>query len=401
MEEEEVEVISCEDCGEVLTEDTRRITADDFTLCEDCSARCDRCGDLGRNDDYCSVGNEYWCEDCRENNSWYCNRCDRTLSEDYTSYEVGSDYWCEDCESRHAIYCEDCDIRFAEGDSCDECGYDGNGRNSVHEYSYKPNPVFRGDSKDRLYFGFELEIEIQNRRTLEASKLVQPLEDSDICYLKQDSSIGRNGAVGFELVTHPATHNAYRDDSKELWDYIEALRTDYKGRSWDTDTCGLHIHISRAGFSSGAHTHRFLAFIYRNSEMMMKFAGRKSDYAKFNDCYTYNEFDRPVFSLAHKMNRRAFTERYSAVNTQNEDTLEMRFFRGTMRREGILSALDLAHASVEYTRHLTVSDVRLGAYDWEWFNDWVADRNGIYPDLYQRLPKIAGVNLKNKQLIEA
>jgi hypothetical protein len=100
-----------------------------------------------------------------------------------------------------------------------------------------------------------------------------------------------------------------------------------------------------------------------------------------------------VFSLKHKVKVGESTERYSAVNTNNRDTLELRFFKGTMNTSGVLSALDLAQAMVEYTRELRLDDVKRGALSWEWFADYVVSNNGLYPDLYSRLNKISGVNI--------
>jgi hypothetical protein len=114
--------------------------------------------------------------------------------------------------------------------------------------------------------------------------------------------------------------------------------------------------------------------------------------------YTFDEYDRPVFSIKHKVGNpdRHSTERYSAVNTQNKNTIELRFFRGTMKASGVLSALDLAQAMVEYTRELRLDDVKLGALSWEWFADYVVSNNGLYPDLYSRLDKIQSVDINNK-----
>jgi hypothetical protein len=219
-----------------------------------------------------------------------------------------------------------------------------------------------------------------------------------VCYLKSDASIR---GMGFELVTHPHTLGAY-EQASPLWDYIEKLRTDYNARSWDTDSCGLHVHVSRSAFKSGAHTHRFLSLIYRNPREMMKLAGRKnSRYAQFSDVYKPDEWGIPQFSLADKIHNGYKTERYSAVNTNNDYTLELRFFRGNMKREGIMSALELCHASVEYTRDLSVSDVKLGMLKWEWFADWVSANNGLYPNLYLRMSKVPSVSLDNRPLINA
>jgi hypothetical protein len=134
---------------------------------------------------------------------------------------------------------------------------------------------------------------------------------------------------------------------------------------------------------------------------MMKFAGRKSTYARFNDVWRFDEYDRPYLSLKHKLDKHAPTERYSAVNTQNDSTLELRFFRGTMNPDGVMSALDLTQAIYDYTRNLRISDVNMGALKWEWFADYVRDNNGLYPSLYKRIDKVQAVNLNKKEQLNA
>jgi len=64
-----------------------------------------------------------------------------------------------------------------------------------------------------------------------------------------------------------------------------------------------------------------------------------------------------------------------------------------MNTSGVLSALDLTQAMVEYTRELRLDDVKLGALSWEWFADYVVSNNGLYPDLYSRLDKIQTVDI--------
>jgi len=383
--------------------------------CNECAVVCERCNDGELRDNHRYVSGDVWCESCADNNSFYCNGCEESFSDRDDSYYVRDDSLCESCYETSAYYCEDCEEYFYDDDPCD-CGSDGgNGRGNrlgccgnrgfIHQYSCKPEVNFIGESKRGLFFGFELETQIRtkNNNGLEGASEFASNALKGTAILKHDSSIGRDGYAGFEIVTQPHTHTQYRDNSQLLWDTIDKLRTDYEARSWDTTTCGLHIHISRAGFSSGAHLHRFISLVYHNAEMMMKFAGRKSDYARFNDVYTFNEFDKPVFSLKHKVGdpRQYSSERMSAVNTQNRTTIELRFFRGTMNPKGVLSALDLAHAMVEYTRELRLDEVKLGALSWEWFSDYVESNNGLYPDLYQRLGKVASTNLSKPTTINA
>lgn len=408
----------CEDCSTLILSDDA-CTADDgdSVLCEDCGWTCEYCEEryTSGNDTYSVYHGGYtasFCRGCYEDSSWYCESCDTSYSERYDYQNVQGDTYCEDCFMSNCYYCDDCDEGFRDDDPCDcRQGMQGSrcrcGRTTVHNYSCKPELVFHGESKHGLYMGFELETQIRKRESdsyqLASQYANERLAPPKIAILKEDASIGRDGYSGFEIVTQPHTHEKYRYDSDILWNTIEHLRTDYEARAWDTTTCGLHIHVSRNGFSGGAHTHRWLSLIYKNAEHMMKLAGRKSSYARFNDVWTFDEYDRPVFSLAHKVAppNRSTTERYSAVNTQNQHTLELRFFRGTMNKSGILSALDLVQASVEYTRTLTLSDVKMGALGWDWFVDYVEQNNGLYPDLYSRLPRLSAVDINKPAVMNA
>lgn len=390
-------VFSCHECNDIRDIE-EHITVNGEHWCDSCASYCNRCEDGMASENSHTVGNEDWCDYCWENYSYYCENCCESSSES-TTY-VGDTPYCEDCFSDNCYYCDDCDESYHNDYPCDcresdsvegKCCRAYRSSGTIHDYSCKPAPIFKGISKRNMYLGFELETELPR---VDSGSAFASRNLQGIAYLKHDGSISN----GFEIVTHPHTHQEYRENSATLWNTIESLRKDYDARSWDTDTCGLHIHLSRNGFSSGAHLHRFIAFVYHNAPHMMKFAGRKSRFARFNDVYTFDEYDRPVFSIKHKVGNpdRHSTERYSAVNTQNKNTIELRFFRGTMKTSGVLSALDLAQAMVEYTRELRLDDVKLGALSWEWFADYVVSNNGLYPDLYSRLDKIQSVDINNK-----
>lgn len=397
---EELPHDNCSYCStEHLLEDLVQLPNDDM-LCEDCRIYCESCGQYQRSEgsQYVERGGTY-CEYCAENETFWCEGCETLHSDDSNSYHL-SDlgcYWCESCAEDHATWCNDCDEYYR-----DSCGNDCSDTKLVHDYSYKPDPVFYGD--DKLYFGLELEMEIRSGDILNSAEYVND-KVGEFVYLKQDSSINSGGYNGFELVSHPATL-AYHTNNSALWHTLDYLREHEGARSWDAKSCGIHIHINRNGFKGGAHTHRFLTLIYKNAEQMMRLAGRKSTYAKFNDCWQFNEYDKPYFSLKHKLlpDERGYlngSERYSAVNTNNRHTLELRFFRGTTKPSGVLSAIELAHASVEYTRDLTLSDVRLGALTWDWFYDYVQSNNGLYPNLYTRMARVQGLSINSQEIVNA
>ena len=371
-------------------------------LCNECVQICNRCDWIGSvNDDFHTVDADFtWCEDCTQNRAYWCDSCGEYNS-NYTGYVVdrGENY-CEDCLANSAYYCEDCDEYNADG--CDSC-VDGGGR-LIHDYSYRPDPIFHSTSNgERLYFGIEIEVESGRTFTLkDTAEYAQRLEDLGLAYLKHDGSLNN----GFEIVTHPMSHSFYKsEDAQEFWKTLETLRNNYKVKSWDTSTCGLHIHISRNGFSGGAHMHNFLNLVYSNQRFYETLAGRSSDqWAKFTDNfqreYARDSEGNRIFTpeggyeitskrtFAHKLDMNRSSDRYSAVNTNNHHTLEMRIFRGTVNGDTVQAHLDLAHASVEYTRHLNSSAVIAGALLAENFITYIELNQELYPNLYNRIAKL-------------
>jgi hypothetical protein len=230
----------------------------------------------------------------------------------------------------------------------------------------------------------------------------------DLAYLKNDGSLDN----GFEIVTHPMSHEFFKNEASDFWSVLEDLRSKngMRVKSWDTRTCGLHIHISRTGFSGGSHMHRFLNLVYSNPDFYSTLAGRSSDqWAKFTDInvrdYVRNddgtimrdEWDcgivKQTRQFKHKLQPDRHSDRYSAVNTNNRETLEMRIFRGSVNGDTIKSQLDLAHASVEYTRTLTVQDVRNGALSADLFMWYIFQHEHLYPELSARIDKaIVGIS---------
>jgi hypothetical protein len=229
----------------------------------------------------------------------------------------------------------------------------------------------------------------------EASEYAYQLEALELAYLKQDGSISN----GFELVTHPMSHDFYKNQATELFDVIEGLRTRYNAGSWGTGRCGVHIHISRTGFNGGAHMHRFLNLVYSNQNFYEALAGRSSSrWAKFDDVDQvvdngtrdengYRNYKR-YRSFKDKINSGRHTDRYSAVNTQNHATLEMRIFRGTTKGMTIKSHIDLAHASVEYTRVMSISQVKEGSLTTDSFMKYIESHADLYPELNERMSRL-------------
>jgi len=405
--------VPCVVCNTSVDRDDVLTTSYSDYVCNECVSVCDRCDSIETvNDNMHTVDdNEIWCEGCTDRRAYFCDGCNEFNSRGTCFINDRSESWCEGCTD-NAYFCDECDVYNADG--CDSCAdnTDENGNRIIHDYSYRPDALFHStDKNERLYFGIEIEVE-DSRNLSESSAYAHRLEGMELAYLKHDGSL----SCGYEIVTHPMSHDFYKNEASDLWDTLEHLRTYYKVKSWDTTTCGLHIHVSRTGFEGGAHMHRFLNLIYSNPDMYQKLAGREqSRWATFDDImkvevkrdeYGNRMTDEDGFTL-HQSKRSiasklqgggGSTERYSAVNTRNRETLEMRIFRGTVNQDTVKAHLDLAHASVEYTRTMTVKDIRNGALSADAFMWYIIQNVELYSNLVARMNKLSIVRLNGQKV---
>ena len=392
IEVENAEPIECAVCGSATdTESAYVVSYSDDTVCSDCVRVCERCDDVGtENDAWYTVDDcEQWCENCTEHAASWCDSCESYSTEGSCYIEDRGTYWCVPCADNNATYCDDCDQYFESG--CDSC----NDSRVIHDYSYRPDPIFHStDKNERLFFGLEIEME-SGGDYQGASEYAYQLEGLDLAYLKHDGSLNH----GFELVTHPMSHDFYKNEATELFDVLTGLRNTYSVRSWGTGTCGIHIHISRTGFNGGPHMHRFLNLVYSNQTFYETLAGRSSSrWAKFDDVDqarpdgTIDEWGMRNYtryrSFKDKINSGRHTDRYSAVNTQNTHTLEMRIFRGSTKVDVIKSHIDLAHASVEYTRVMSINQVKEGSLTTDSFMKYIESHADLYPELNERMARL-------------
>ncbi|MDN2496233.1 hypothetical protein FHY52_05910 [Nocardia nova] len=228
----------------------------------------------------------------------------------------------------------------------------------MHSYSYKPEPDFHGTGP--LYLGLELEIKTPRDVFDDAAELaIDRL--GDLGYLKEDGSIQ---PCGYELVTHPMS---YKFACQQFpWSLLNRLRM--LGAYTDTSV-GIHVHVSRAGFSSPAHAYRWLKFVYRNESHVKVLARRDSEqWAVFDP-------GARARAAAHAKGETGGAFRYQAINVCPEDTFELRVFASSLHAREVQAALAFADASVEYTRTLSAADIaRRRGWEWVAFTAWLGAR---------------------------
>lgn len=352
-------------------------------VCLDCVRHCDWCEtpyvlpqasdntfDVGRSD-YIRLNRLVWshmdklCRSCSDD-SYTCDYCGIALPS-HDTFTLGYDNtYCETCYEDNTEYCDDCEDRFPAG-HMEECQVGVKLR--IRNYSYKPEPDFKwivevdGDLSDNRTFqgtpflGMELEVEVEDY--IGSALDVVESAFGRLAYCKEDGSIEH----GFEIVTHPMTLAAH----KRLVDWNFGSELSRLGvRSWNTRTCGLHVHISRSAFRGKVHMLMFQHLFINNEIEMSRLAGRNSErWASFSGV-------RDVMHKRMKNPRHYAENRYEAVNMTNDDTLEIRIFRGSLRAERVLMALELVEAAYQYTRNMTSRDYQNtdGAHFY-YFAQWV------------------------------
>ena len=145
----------------------------------------------------------------------------------------------------------------------------------IHDYSYKPDPIFRGTGK--RYFGIELEVDEGGKCEENAFKLLNLANmNCENIYIKTDGFLDD----GFEIVTHPMTLEYHLNNMpwKEL--VKKALNLGY--RSHNTLTSGLHIHINRNSLGESVDMQerviaRILYFFENNWSELLRFSRRTNE----------------------------------------------------------------------------------------------------------------------------
>lgn len=328
MEEKKKETaLYCSHCGALIGEDEEYEEVNGEIVCTDCYERhattCDRCGEVIWTDD--SYGDEYTtlCQRCYENHYTRCSCCDALLHEDDAYHLDGYDY-------------------------CSECYHDEVDKNhSIHDYGFKPEPVFYGDSK--RYFGIELEIDGAGKDCDNSDEILAIAnKDEEHIYIKGDGSLDD----GMELVTHPMSLDYHKNYQ---WEEIMKKAISLGYRSHQTSTCGLHIHVNR---SCLGETHdeqedvisRILFFVETHWAELLRFS-RRSEYSmnRWAARYGYEKSGREILDKAKKGNN----GRYAAVNLMNWATIEFRLFRGTLKYNTLIAAIELVNEICDLAIRLT------------------------------------------------
>lgn len=258
----------------------------------------------------------------------------------------------------------------------------------LHDYNYKPNPVFlraANEAAEALYLGWEIECEFPWSGVVPTYTMYDPVSCSPInvpvtgqplqpmaydtlqrfvyplneVYAKRDGSIFH----GAELVSHPGTllHWLTYD-----WSFANNLR-EHKWRSYDTETCGMHVHLSRDQFTLLEQA-KMVKFFGDNEQIMLDLSRRKGskNQREYADVNTSEK-------IVSRMMRGSNGSRYNAVNLSNEKTVEIRIFRGTLNPDGIKRNLALCYAIAKFVKVASLKDLSAKT-----LSDWLSTKGVVY-----------------------
>lgn len=341
-------------------------------------------------------------------NKYTCEYCGQEIDENEAGYYDGK-ILCESCWNEHIITCCCCGEPFEKGDKelteisegfyvcprcedkyakCDECGnfhaknemwyLDGKYicrdcgagcLEGIEPYSHKPTPIFYGDSGG-VYMGVELEIDKGGEvdENANAIRRIANKKGAVRLYTKHDGSIDE----GFEIVSHPMTLEYHKETMP--WKEILNKAKSMGYMSHKTKTCGLHIHVGRAGLGEEDATIGRIVYFFENFwNELVKFSRRSSESLDRWAARYLTKSNRVRKTYDDAKDKAGGLGRYVAVNLSNEDTVEFRMFRGTLKYNTFIATLELINHICTLMRDMDDDEVE--ALSWNSFCETIPKDN--------------------------
>jgi hypothetical protein len=347
------------------------------------------------------VREEWWCTECRRN-AVVCMECEGILSPDVArrfedrQHHVG--YLCDYCATNGRVRtCHECHIEMPTAwsrqfpnrryyvcqqcynervCSCPGCGghYERTEcqedpliqgtfycrscfpvQTTIRSYNFIPNYQPFLDAKEendrkKLLFGIEIEVEDLNGRSRETHAGIAQgvMRKMPFLFCKHDGSIH----CGFEMVTQPLSWKFLQNHFSEFQPMFELSKDGF--RSFQTETCGMHVHMSKAAFTH-IHLYKFLRMFYDFPQFIALISQR----------HRISKLLRwASLTPGEKLTRKAKTMRqcenkYVAVNLLHPNTVEIRVFRGTINPCSFMKNVEFCKAVYDFTKHASLKELTL------------------------------------------
>jgi hypothetical protein len=288
----------------VLAEDL--LSNEDIVFCHDCS-----CAEFNSDMRSCYQGDWLVCTGCCEDNYTYSENQDTYIS--YEDYD--EENYRENNQEESGIY-----------DYCHRVEDDLGKLCLPHEKNVL--------EKNQIYYGVELEVEKRNGCPYDIPYYISDEILSGFAQCKSDGSLDH----GFEITTAPATFGYHKKEWEKFFKDQKCM-SNLKG--WNTDTAGLHIHISRKALRP-TEIGKILVFINDdiNTFFIKQIAGRTSDQWAKRSKKKISDCTRP-------------SDKYEAVNMSHTHTIELRIFKSNISKHGFFRVLEFTDALVHFAQNCT------------------------------------------------
>ena len=234
---------------------------------------------------------------------------------------------------------------------------------------------------------FHMGVEVELVTSGSVSEAVEDLraelgDDYIIC--KSDGSLPQGGV---EVVTAP----------RGLHDHIKRFKAwtvDSKYRAWNTNKCGMHVHVDSRAFTRMT-LGKFIVFINdaKNAEFIRKIAGRHPRIDTQAQTYCAAEgqdaIENPSKALKGKSSNRYYMVNTTCLRPTEADrlgvrhvgersfnTIELRVFRASLKKERLLAQIEFTHAVIMFCRVASMRDL-----DGVSFLKWLKTTDNRYPHL--------------------
>lgn len=186
---------------------------------------------------------------------------------------------------------------------------------------------------------------------------------------KYDGSLDLRGV---ELATMPATPLYHLTNC--FWEDLLSYGSGHGVRT--PKCCGLHIHFNLSYLGDPGDRSRDESrltvnrFVNRFGRKWRRFSGRGTQ-ENFGFCKLENDFEMGIYPEDCARRKRRETEkklystRYRAVNNNNDHTIELRFFAGTMDLTDLRGAIECAAGLAIMAKTLNLSGDLMETWTWD------------------------------------
>jgi hypothetical protein len=276
--------------------------------------------------------------------------------------------WCKSCAVKNGyLECTKCG-GYTGKRSC-PCTKKKNEDPYIETYNYRPDWKEFKNKNDAYLFGIEIEVELEGTDINKTKKL----HNKDWIIYKWDGSLSGRGEGGFEIVTMPLGWEWIKEHKEDFNVIFDLAKLGIKSKL--TNTCGMHVHINKDIFTT-FHLYKFYNFHYKNPKLLHYMSGRTWDNMK-----QWAKLNMSDKQAKRDAKYKDCSERHSAVNLKNPESVEVRIFRGTLAPEPFWRNIEWVKAVCDYTRYAHVNDLDKP----ELFRDYVRENSKEFPHLYEYL----------------